>query len=209
MNIKKIISILKKEYPQSKTALHYRSPLEMLVATILSAQCTDKRVNEVTKKLFKEYRTLDDYADAEVKKFEAAIRPTGFFRNKARNIINAAKKISNDFGGTVPGKMEELITLPGVARKTASVVQFNVFGFCEGIAVDTHVKRLCIRLQISVYSDPVRIERELMVLLPKKEWGPISNLLIDHGRNICRARNPQCAACVLQKICPSSGKCKT
>jgi len=199
----KIIQLLKKEYPRPKIALDYSSPLEILVATILSAQCTDKRVNIITKTLFKKYKTVKNYANADLKEFEDEIRSTGFYHNKAKNIISTAKKIISDFKGKVPSTMQGLVSLPGVARKTANIVLYNGFGKIEGIAVDTHVKRLSMRLGLSKYDDPVKIEQDLMELVPKKDWGEINLLLIDHGRNICDAKKPLHDKCVLYDLCPS------
>src|SRR3989338_3844579 len=186
----KIIQSLKNEYPQPKIALRHSNPLQILVATILSAQCTDKRVNIVTGTLFKKYKTVKDYADAGPKAFEAEIRSTGFYKNKAKNIITAAKKIISDFNGKVPSTMQDLITLPGVARKTANIVLYSGFGRIEGIAVDTHVRRLSQRLGLSKFDDPVKIEQDLMQIVPKKDWGDVSLLLIGHGRKICGAKKP-------------------
>jgi len=200
--LNKILALLKKEYPRTKTALHFRTPLEILVSTILSAQCTDKRVNIVTNPLFKKYRKAEDYAKANLKQFENEIRSTGFYHNKAKNIIKAAQRISKDFGGKVPDSMEELLELPGVARKTANIVLFNGFGKIEGIAVDTHVKRLSQRLGLSKNSEPVKIEKDLMEILDRSQWGIVSNFLIEHGRKICNAKRPKCKKCVLQKLCP-------
>jgi len=199
----KIIQLLKKEYPRPKIALDYSSPLEILVATILSAQCTDKRVNIITKTLFKKYKTVKDYANADLKEFEDEIRSTGFYHNKAKNIISTAKKIVSDFKGRVPSTMQGLVSLPGVARKTANIVLYNGFGKIEGIAVDTHVKRLSVRLGLSKCGDPVKIEQDLMELVPKKDWGQINLLLIDHGRSICDAKKPLHDKCVLYDLCPS------
>ncbi|MFH0732961.1 MAG: endonuclease III [Candidatus Omnitrophota bacterium] len=199
-----IFKSLKKIYPSTKIALEFRDPLQILVATILSAQCTDKRVNIVTKELFKKYKTAKDYAEADLKTFQEQICSTGFYRNKAKNIINAAKKIVAEYGAKVPSAMEELIKLPGVARKTANIVLYNGFGRIEGIAVDTHVRRLSQRLKLSKHDDPVKIEQDLMKLFDESQWGEISNLLISHGRNICIARNPKCCVCVIEKLCPSS-----
>lgn len=199
----KIISLLKKEYPQVKTALDFKNPLDILVATILSAQCTDKRVNIVTKGLFKKYKTVKDYVNADLKVFENEIRSTGFYRNKAKNIINAAKKIVNDFNNKVPDTMEGLVSLPGVARKTANIVLTSGFGRVEGIAVDTHVLRLSKRLGLSGFSDPVKVEQDLMSLIPQKEWGIVNFLLVDHGRKICAAKKPLHDKCVLYGLCPS------
>ncbi len=202
--IKKIIALLSKKYKNPKTALDYKTPHQLLVATMLSAQCTDKRVNEITKDLFKKYKKAKDYAGTETQEFEKDIRTTGFFRNKAKNIIESSKIIAEKFRGRVPDAMEELITLPGVARKTANVVLAEVFGKNEGIAVDTHVMRLSQRLGLSENSNPEKIEKDLMEIAEKKNWGKLSNLLISHGRTICSARNPKCGACILNKDCPSA-----
>lgn len=204
MDIDKILNLLKKEYPTAKTALNFTSPLEILVSTILSAQCTDARVNLVTRDLFKKYRKVEDFASADLKTFEQEIRSTGFYHNKAKNIIASCQKIMKDFNGKVPNTMEELIQLPGVARKTANIVLFNGFGKTEGIAVDTHVQRLSQRLGLSKNDDPVKIEKDLMALLDKKEWGDFSNLLIEHGRRICSAKKPKCFECILKNLCPSA-----
>ncbi|MFH1995373.1 MAG: endonuclease III [Candidatus Omnitrophota bacterium] len=201
--IDRIVRILKKEYPSVKTALEHRSALDLLVATILSAQCTDKRVNIVTKPLFQKYKKASDYAAADTKVFENEIRSTGFYRNKAKNIIAAARKIVKDFGGNVPDSMEELTSLPGVARKTANIVLYGVFGKQEGIAVDTHVKRLSGRLGLTKQTDPVKIEQDLMKLVDRNDWGPFNFLLVEHGRAVCDARKPNCPGCVLAKLCPS------
>jgi endonuclease-3 len=199
----KIFKLLKKEYPEPKIALEFSNPLEILVATILSAQCTDKRVNIVTQALFKKYRTVEDYAGASLKVFENEIRSTGFYRNKAKNIINAAKKIVGDFKGRVPQTMQELITLPGVARKTANIVLYSGFGRIEGIAVDTHVMRLSQRLALSGSDDPVKIEMDLMQLFQKNDWGNVNFLLVNHGRKVCAAKKPLHNECVLYGLCPS------
>ncbi len=204
----KICSILEKQYPQAKTVLSFGNPLEILVATILSAQCTDSRVNLVTKELFKKYKTAKDYANADIKKFEQEIRSTGFYKNKAKNIINAAKKIVSDFNGKVPNTMEELVTLPGVARKTANVVLGNAYGIVEGIAVDTHMIRVNYRLGLTKQKEPVKIEQDLMALLPKDKWFNYTYVLIEHGRKICTAKKPLCKECVLNKICPKAGVSK-
>ncbi|MFB0526825.1 MAG: endonuclease III [bacterium] len=202
-NIDKILLLLKKEYPQAKIALNFSTPLEILVATVLSAQCTDERVNMVTKSLFKKYRKVQDYAKANLKTFEQEIRSTGFYHNKAKNIISTAQKIVKDFAGKMPDSMDKLLQLPGVARKTANIVLFNGFGKVEGIAVDTHVRRLSQRLGLTKNQDPEKIEQDLMKQLDKKEWGKFSYLLIDHGRKICDAKKPKCLECILQKLCPS------
>jgi endonuclease-3 len=177
--------------------------LELLVATILSAQCTDKRVNEVTKGLFREYRSADDYANADPGKFEDQIRSTGFFRNKTKSIVSMAQALLEHHGGEVPNSMTELVKLPGVGRKTANVVLGNAFGIDEGIVVDTHVKRISNRLKLTRNQDPDKIERDLMKLVPKKDWTLWPHLLIHHGRAVCVARSPKCEDCALIDLCPS------
>lgn len=199
----KILTILKEEYPDFTTALHHKNVLQLLVATILSAQCTDKRVNIVTKDLFKKYKTASDYAGANVKAFEQEIRSTGFYRNKAKNIIGAAKMITDRFKGKVPDSMEELIQLPGVARKTANIVLSHGYNKIEGIAVDTHVRRLSFRLGLTKSEDPVIIERDLIKITDKKDWAKLSDLLIAHGRAICAAGKPKCLECAIGSLCPS------
>ncbi|HNQ49938.1 MAG TPA: endonuclease III [Candidatus Omnitrophota bacterium] len=201
--ITKLISLLDKAYPEARIALRFKDPLQLLVSTILSAQCTDARVNIVTETLFKKYRTAADYARADIAEFERDIRSTGFYHNKAKNIIAAARMIVRDFAGRVPQTMEEMVLLPGVARKTANVVLYNAFGRIEGIAVDTHVKRLSQRLGLSCHNDPAKIEQDLMRLIDKKLWGHITHLLIEHGRKVCDAKRPQCGACVIAGLCPS------
>ncbi len=201
---RKILALLKKEYPGASTALFYSSRFELLAATILSAQCTDTRVNLVTKSLFKKYSKTEDYASADISEFEQDIHSTGFYKNKARNVIAAANMILSDFNGKVPNTMEDLMKLPGVGRKTANIVLTHGFGRIEGIAVDTHVKRLSKRLGLTKETDPVKIELDLMRLLPRKDWGVVSNLLILHGRNVCMAKGPKCDICILNKFCPSS-----
>ena len=199
----KIFSLLKKKYPHPRIALKFTDPFESVVSTILSAQCTDVRVNIVTKDLFKKYRSVKDYAAADIKKFEQEIRSTGFYRNKAKNIVTAAQKVVRDFRGRVPDTMESLLSLPGVARKTANVVLYNAFGKNEGIAVDTHVTRVSQRLGLTRHTDPVKIEQDLMKLADKKEWGDLSLRLIWHGRQTCQARKPLCPECVVAAFCPS------
>lgn len=199
-----IFEILRKEYPDAKIALSYRNPLELLVATILSAQCTDERVNKVTVSLFKKYPTVESYARASLPGLEEAIKSTGFFRNKARNIKACCELILEKFGGRIPQTMDELITLPGVARKTANIVLSNGFGIVEGIAVDTHVRRLAYRLGFTTENEPDKIERDLMAVIPGKYWFNLSYILIDHGRKICKARAPGCKRCVVRRLCPSS-----
>lgn len=198
-----IIRRLKKFYPNAKIALRYSDPLELLVATILSAQCTDKRVNMVTPMLFKKYKTPKDYASANPKEFEQEIRSTGFFRAKAKSIIGCCKALVENHGGKVPNRMEDLVALPGVGRKTANVVLGGAFGIVEGIVVDTHVKRLAERLGFSKQSDPEKIELDLMNIVPRKEWIAVGNLLIWHGRKICQARKPKCPECPINDLCPS------
>lgn len=200
----KIISILKKSYPDATTALLHSSAFELLISTILSAQCTDKRVNVVTKDLFKKYKTTKDYAEANQTEFEQYIRSTGFYRAKAKNIINCCKKLVEKHGGKVPETMEELVQLPGVGRKTANVILGNYFGKAEGVVVDTHVKRLSERLGFSHHTDPEKIEQVLMQIIPKKDWIAIGNLLIWHGRKYCQARKPKCNECPLSNLCPSA-----
>jgi len=198
---KEIIKVLRKTYPGSRTALNYRTPLQMLISTILSAQCTDKRVNKITPSLYKKYRKASDFANADSSELEQEIHSAGFYRSKSKNIISACRKIVEEFGGEVPDSMEELITLPGVARKTANIVLSSSFGKAEGIAVDTHVRRLSGRLGLSGNKDPVKIERDLMEILPKKDWLDFNYLLVNHGREVCRARNPLCSECVISKLC--------
>ncbi len=200
----KIIELLEKEHPDAKIALNYTNPLELLVATILSAQCTDKRVNIVTKTLFKKYRKVEDYANADLEELEEDIRPTGFYRNKAKNIKKCCQILVEKFNSKVPKTMEDMLELPGVARKTANIVLSNIYGVVEGIAVDTHVRRLNKRLGLSEHEDPNKIERDLMEIVPKTEWTRITDLLIFHGRRICMAKKPQCEICVLNKLCPSA-----
>lgn len=196
----KIVAVLKKLFPKAKIALEYGNNWELLVAVILSAQCADKKVNEVTAKLFKKYRTLGDYGKADLKEFEQDIRSTGFYRNKAKNILTAARIVKEKFGGKIPQTMEEILTLPGVARKTANVVLGNAYGVVEGIAVDTHVRRLSRLLGLTVENDPNKIEKDLMQILPKKEWFGFAHRLIDYGRKYCPARSHNHAACPLSKM---------
>ena len=201
--IGKIIDILKKTYPHSRTALRFKTPLQILVATILSAQCTDEKVNQITPSLFRKYGSAIDFFRARREELEGEIRPTGFFRNKAKNIINASKKMVEDFGGNVPDSMKQLITLPGVARKTANIVLSSAFGKAEGIAVDTHVKRLAGRLGLSKEKDPDKIEKDLMSIVPKKNWLDFNYMLVNHGRAVCQARKPCCPSCKINHLCPS------
>jgi endonuclease III len=198
-----IIKLLKKEYPELKTVLHFGTPFELLVATILSAQTTDVLVNKITEPLFKKYRTLKNYAEAPIETLQKDISSVNFYKTKAKNIQNTAKLIIEQFGSKVPKTMGELTSLPGVARKTANIILFNAYGINEGIAVDTHVKRLANRLGLTRNEDPVKIEQDLMKLIQKDEWGNITHLLIFHGRKICQARSPNHSECVLFNICPS------
>ena len=201
-----IIKILRKHYPATCTALHFETPLQILVATILSAQCTDVRVNMITPSLFKKYPTTREFSRARQEELEQEIRSTGFFRNKAKNIIAAAQMMCADFGGKVPDTMEDLIKLPGVARKTANIVLSSGYKKAEGIAVDTHVKRLSERLGLSTKTNPEKIEQDLLTLVPKKDWLDFNYLLVNHGRAICIARKPKCLECPVQLLCPAAKK---
>jgi len=195
---------LKKEYSGTPlTALRFSTPFELMVATILSAQTTDVQVNKITPGLFKKYKTIEDFARAAPEQIAKDINSVNFFNNKAKSIHKNAVMLLDTFGGTVPRTMEELVTLPGVARKTANIVLSSAFGINEGIAVDTHVKRLTYLLGLTKNTDPVKIEKDLMAMVPQKEWGDFSHLLIYHGRAVCQARKPQHDKCVLFDICPS------
>ena len=200
---RKIISRLRKAYPDARCSLDHASPLELLVATILSAQCTDERVNAVTAELFRKYRRPEDYAAVAQEELEQDIRPTGFFRNKAKAIQGACKLIVERHGGRVPEAMEELLELPGVARKTANVVLGNAFGIASGVVVDTHVSRLSQRLALSLETQPEKIERDLSALVPRADWIEFPHLLIAHGRAVCKARAPLCSECSLLDLCPT------
>ncbi len=202
--ILKIIKILRGLYPSSKIELNYKTNWELLVAVILSAQCTDKRVNEVTKTLFKKYKTLNDYLNANQKEFEKDIKSTGFYKNKTKNILNAACVIKKDFNGKIPKTIKELLTIPGVARKTANVVLGSAYGIYEGIAVDTHVRRLAIRFDLTDYKDPVHIERDLMEIVPKKYWKYVNHQMVMYGRYICKARKHDCLEHPLTKVYPEA-----
>jgi endonuclease-3 len=202
----KITAILKKLYPHATTRLHHADPLQLLIATILSAQCTDDRVNLVTQDLFARYRSAADFAATTQTELEEQVRTTGFFRNKAKNIRAACRRIVDAYGGKVPDTMDNLLSLPGVARKTANVVLGNAFGKNEGVVVDTHVIRLSGRLGFSRHSDPVKIEQDLMALVPRTGWTVFAHLLIFHGRAICTARKPRCPDCPINKFCPSAFK---
>ncbi len=198
--VKEIIKILSKHIPDSRIALRFSNPFELLVATILSAQCTDVKVNQVTEDLFKKYRSARDYAEAEMQGLEEMIRPTGFYRNKAKSLQRCCREIVSRFGGKVPQTLDELVTLPGVGRKTANVLLGNVFG-TPGIVVDTHVQRVSQRIGLTGNSDPVKIEFDLMEVVQKEEWTHFSNLLIWHGRKTCIARKPLCETCPIRKLC--------
>lgn len=200
----KIISLLEKELPDAKIALNYTNPFELLVATILSAQCTDERVNLVTRTLFKKYKTAEDYANAEIKGLEQNVKSTGFYRNKAKNIKKASQILVEKYDSQVPRTMDEILELPGVARKTANVVLQNAYGIIEGIAVDTHVRRVSTRLELTRNRDPNKIEADLMEIVPHDKWMRITDLLIILGRKICTAKKPKCEICTLNKICPSA-----
>lgn len=201
--VKEIIRRLQREYPDAQCALNHTNAFELLIATILSAQCTDERVNKVTANLFRKYRSPADFAAANQSELERDIHSTGFFRNKAKNIIAASRQIMERFGGRVPDKMEDLLSLPGVARKTANVVLGCAFGIADGIVVDTHVARLSQRLGLTKNNAPEKIERDLMQIIPKRHWVMFSHWLIHHGRKVCKARKPDCSNCVLADLCPS------
>lgn len=201
---RKIIALLRKDYPDAHCALNHTTPLELLLATIMSAQCTDVQVNIVTEQLFRKYRSAQDFADADPAELERDIKSTGFYRNKAKSLRGSTRMIIDEYGGQVPQKMEDLLRLPGVARKTANVVLGNAFGIASGVVVDTHVMRLSTRLGLTTEKTPEKIELDLQELVPKKDWIDFSHLLIYHGRQVCKARNPNCAGCVVEKLCPSS-----
>lgn len=199
-----ILSRLKEEYPDAHCALDHRSALQLTVATILSAQCTDKRVNQVTPCLFKKYPKAADYADAPLPELEEMVRSTGFFRNKAKSLKGLGQALVDEHRGRVPRTMEALVKLPGVGRKTANVVLGNAFGINEGVVVDTHVGRLSRRLGLTEHKDPVKVERDLVELVPRDEWTLWAHLLIYHGRQVCHSRRPDCASCALVDLCPSA-----
>ncbi len=199
-----VIDRLKREYPDADTELNWSNPLELLVAVILSAQCTDVRVNQVTESLFEKYRSAEDYAAVGQEELEEDIRPTGFFRNKAKSIQGMARAVIEEHNGEVPRTMPELVALPGVGRKTANVILGNVFGVNEGIVVDTHVKRLSMRLGFTDEKNPEKVERDLIPLVPEEDRTLFAHLLIFHGRKVCKARKPLCPECLLNDICPSA-----
>jgi endonuclease III len=204
--VRAILEKLDEAYPDAVCALVHENPFQLLISTILSAQCTDVRVNQVTKTLFAKYPTPKDFAYADPKELEQEIRPTGFFRNKTKSIMGASKKIVEEFGGEVPRTMEQILTLPGAARKTANVVLGTAFGIASGIVVDTHVMRLSKRLDLSRNTDPKKIEQDLMKIIPQEKWILFSHQLIWHGRKVCQARHPRCAECNLERLCYSSDK---
>ena len=202
--IQAITTELRRLYPNAKCSLNFSNPLELLIATQLSAQCTDERVNIVTLELFKKYRNVKDYATVSQEELEQDIRPTGFYRNKAKNIRASCQRLISNYAGEVPRTMGDLLTLPGVARKTANVVLGNAFGIVEGFVVDTHIGRLTRRFGWTTNEDPVKVEQDLMRLVPQQDWLDLSHLLIYHGRTICQARKPICEQCTLAKLCPSA-----
>lgn len=201
---KKVIALLKKRYPGARCALNFENVHQLMVATILSAQCTDVRVNIVTPDLFKKYRSIKDFADADINELENDVRTTGFFRNKAKSIKRSAQQLLEEFRGEIPRTIEKLTKLAGVGRKTASVILGTGYGIAEGIVVDTHVSRISRLLGFTSKTDPVKIERDLMEIIPKKDWIDFSHLLIYHGRAICIARRPKCPICPVNKLCPSA-----
>ena len=202
--VQKIIRLLKRAYPDAKCSLNHANAFELLIATILSAQCTDARVNIVTQNLFRKYRKPGDYLKVSPQELQQDIRTTGFFRNKTTSIQGTAKVLTEQYGGMVPRSMDELLELPGVARKTANVVLGNAFGISAGVVVDTHVTRLSHRLGLTTQKTAEKIEQDLIAIVPKKDWVIFPHLLIAHGRAICKARNPLCAECAVEKVCPSS-----
>jgi len=204
--VKKILAELDKMYPNASCALHHSNAWELLAATILSAQCTDKRVNEVTPGLFRKYPTIRDMANANQSELAQDIRSTGFFNNKAKSLIGAARKILSDFGGEVPRNIDDLLTVPGAARKTANVVLGTAFGIASGVVVDTHVQRISQRLDLTKNSDPKKIEQDLMKIIPKEKWILFSHQIILHGRALCVARTPKCAECALDPLCYAKDK---
>jgi len=199
-----MIKLLAHHYRTAKTALHFGNPLQMLVSTILSAQCTDVRVNKVTPLLFQKYKTAKDYATAKPEELQAMIRSTGFFRNKAKSIMGATRVMVEKFDGKVPNTMEKMLQLPGVARKTANVVLNNAYGIVEGVVVDTHVRRLSRRLGLTSQQNPEKIEQDLMKVVPRKDWGYFPYWLVDHGRSICKSQKPDCRECFLNQLCSSA-----
>jgi len=204
--VKKILQRLDKAYPNASCALEHRTPFQLLISTILSAQCTDERVNQVTQTLFPKYPTPEDFAAADPRELEQDIRPTGFFRNKTKSIMGASKMLLERFGGELPRTMDEMLELPGVARKTANVVLGTAYGIASGVVVDTHVQRLSRRLDLTKQDDPKKIEQDLMKVIPKKRWIEFSHQLIWHGRLVCQARKPRCMDCSVEDLCYSKDK---
>jgi endonuclease-3 len=200
---RQIVALLRQDYPDARCSLNFTTPLELLVATILSAQCTDERVNAVTASLFQKYRRAEDYAQARPEELEQDIKQTGFYRNKAKHLREMAAILVARYGGEVPRSMAELVTLPGVARKTANVVMGNAYGIVEGVVVDTHVGRVSRRLALTGSEDPVKVEQDLMAVLPQADWLDFSHLVIYHGRAVCQARRPLCEICSLRPLCPT------
>lgn len=203
--VKEILKILEREYPDARVTLNFSNPLELLVATILAAQCTDERVNQVTKDLFMKYRNAEDYARADLRELEENIRPTGFFKNKARNLVGCCQRLVEEYKGQVPQTLNELTKLPGVGRKTANIVLGNAFGE-PAIAVDTHVGRVANRLGLACSEDPEEIEHQLCQVILREKWSFATHLLVFHGRHVCKARNPLCLQCPLRDLCPWEGK---
>jgi endonuclease III len=206
--VRKILSTLDQMYPNVTCALHHSSPWQLLVATILSAQCTDKRVNIVTPGLFRKYPTIQDFANVSQDELAQDIKSTGFFNNKSKSVIGAAKRILNDFGGEIPRDIDKLLTVPGAARKTANVVLGTAFGIASGVVVDTHVQRISHRLDLTRETEPVKIEKDLMKIIPNEKWILFSHQIIHHGRALCVARNPKCAECKLDPLCYAPDKTK-
>lgn len=201
----RIVAVLRSTYPDTTPFLRFSTPLELLVATILSAQCTDKKVNEITGPLFEKYRSAADYAAAPPDELERYVRQTGFFRAKAKSIIAACRRLCTAYGGRVPDTMEDLVSLPGVARKTANIVLSQAYHKACGIAVDVHVKRLAARLGLSANANPDKIEQDLMALVPQKDWIDFNHIMVAHGRAVCNARRPLCPQCAVRQLCPSAG----
>ncbi|OGF58703.1 MAG: endonuclease III [Candidatus Fischerbacteria bacterium RBG_13_37_8] len=204
--IEKIILLLEEVYPNARLKLNYKNPLQLLIASILAAQCTDERVNKVTADLFNKYTAVKDFAEAKNEELEKDIKPTGFFRNKAKNIINACKLIIEQHNGEVPESKEKLLLLPGVADKTANMISCNAFSIASGIVVDTHVKRIAYRLDLSKNTNPVKIEKDLINMVPRNKWISFPHLVAFHGRNICKARKPKCFQCSIKDLCYSTDK---
>lgn len=201
--VEALLAQLRRDYPDARCSLNFATPLQLLVATILSAQCTDERVNQVTVALFAKYRSAADFAQARPEELEQDIKQTGFYRNKAKHIREAAQLIVERYGGEVPRDMEELLTLPGVARKTANVVLGNAYGIVEGVVVDTHVGRLARRMGLTASEDPAKVEQDLMALFPQRDWLDLSHIFIYHGRAVCQARRPLCEQCSVTSLCPT------